>query len=74
MNYVRACVISHDIRTKGPRLATVLLLMPFCFFFCWLLIQVLVRVKAYLQKLGTRIDSILSENEGAPNPDSKFIS
>jgi hypothetical protein len=33
MNYVRACVISHDIRTKGPRLATVLLLMPFCFFF-----------------------------------------
>ncbi|CAK9238133.1 unnamed protein product [Sphagnum jensenii] len=31
--------------------------------------EVLVRVKAYLQKLGTRIDSILSENEGAPNPD-----
>ncbi len=36
--------------------------------------QVLVRVKAYLQKLGTRIDLILEENEGAPNPDSKFIS
>jgi hypothetical protein len=35
---------------------------------------VLVRVKAYLQKLGTRIDLILDENEGAPNPDSKFIS
>ena len=36
-------------------------------------LQVLRRVKTYLQTLGRKIDSILAENAAAPNPDSKFL-